>query len=287
MNKFGLETNYIQNMKKIIVPIDFSKDSLNALQHAIWIANLVDADIRIVHVTKTKNFEMPFYIENFDKMVGKSLKDFMEMIYKKYKAKVKNKLDYKIRVGKVYREIVNQAKYDDAYMIVMGTHGVSGFEEMWIGSNAYRVVSNAPCPVLTIRHGFLKCMVGNIVLPIDVSADTRKKVPFSTEIAKYLKSTVHVLLVTESNSPTIKKKVEGYGKQVVDYLKKSGVKYVLASETGDNLTDVTIEYANTIGADMISIMSEQSSTTSNLWLGAYAQQMVNHSPLPVLCHHFE
>jgi len=269
-------------MKKIIVPVDFSKDSMNALQHAIWIANLVGADVRIIHVTKSKNFEMPFYIENFDKMVGKSLKEFMEMIYNKYKPKVKNKLDYKIRVGKVYREIVNQAKYDDAYMIIMGTHGVSGFEEMWIGSNAYRVVSNAPCPVLTIRHGFLKCIVGNIILPIDISAETRKKVPFTTEIAKYFKAMVHVLLVSESSSAVIQKKLEGYGKQVAEYLKNAGVKHVVAKETGPNITDVTINYAQTVGADMIAIMTEQSSTTANLWLGAYAQQMVNHSPLPVL-----
>lgn len=269
-------------MKKIIVPVDFSKDSMNALQHAIWIANLVGADVRIIHVTKSKNFEMPFYIENFDKMVGKSLDEFMQMIYNKYKPKVKNKLDYKIRVGKVYREIVNQAKYDDAYMIIMGTHGVSGFEEMWIGSNAYRVVSNAPCPVLTIRHGFLKCIVGNIVLPIDISVETRKKVPYTTEIAKYFKAMVHILLVSESTSAVIQKKLEGYGKQVADYLKNAGVKYVIAKETGTNITDVTIHYAQTVGADMISIMTEQSSTTSNLWLGAYAQQMVNHSPLPVL-----
>jgi len=269
-------------MKKIIVPIDFSKDSINALEHAIWIANTVGADLRIIHVTKSKNFELPFTIENFDKMVGKSLDEFMQMIYKKFKSKVKGNLDYKIRIGKVYREIVNQAKYDDAYMIVMGTHGVSGFEEMWIGSNAYRVVSNAPCPVLTIRHGFRKCIVGSIVLPIDITNDTRQKVPFTTEMAKILKSTVHILLVSESTSAAITKKLENYGKQVQEYLDKNGVKHTLARSTGDNITELTIEYAQSVGADIISIMTEQSTNPSNLWLGAYAQQMVNHSPLPVL-----
>ncbi len=269
-------------MKKIIVPIDFSKDSINALEHAVWISNAVGADLRIIHVTKSKNFEMPFHIENFDKMIGKSLEDFMQLIYKKYKSKVKCKLDYKIRIGKVYREIVNQAKYDDAYMIIMGTHGVSGFEEMWIGSNAYRVVSNAPCPVLTIRHGFLRCVVKNFVLPIDVTSDTRKKVPFTAELAKFLKSNVHVLLVSESSSPTIKKKIDNYGKQVQEYLTKAGVRNVLAYGIGDNITDETINYAKSIGADLISIMSEQPENPQNLWLGAYAQQMVNHSPLPVL-----
>lgn len=269
-------------MKKIIVPIDFSKDSINALEHAVWISNAVGADLRIIHVTKSKNFEMPFTIENFDKMIGKSLEDFMQLIYKKYKAKVKGKLDYKIRVGKIYREIVNQAKYDDAYMIIMGTHGVSGFEEMWIGSNAYRVVSNAPCPVLTIRHGFLRCVVRNFVLPVDITSDTRKKVPFTAELAKFLKSTVHVLLVSESSSLTIKKKIDNYGKQVQEYLTKAGVRNVLAYGIGDNITDETIKYAKSIGADLISIMTEQPENPQNLWLGAYAQQMVNHSPLPVL-----
>ena len=59
--------------------------------------------------------------------------------------------NYKIRKGKVHVEIANQAKYSDAMLVIAGTHGVTGFEEFWIGSNAYRIVTYAPCPVITVR----------------------------------------------------------------------------------------------------------------------------------------
>jgi len=271
-------------MKKIIVPIDFSADSINALEHAINIANKVDAELRIMHVTKSKNFELPFTIEGFDQMIGKSLKDFMEVIQNKYKDKVNNKLDYKIREGKVYKEIVNQAKYDDAYMIVMGTHGASGFEEMWIGSNAYKVVSHADCPVLTIRHGFIKTKCENIVVPIDISPDTRKKVPFTIEFASYMGSKIHILLVSENDFADVNAKLEAYGKQVEEFINKHNVPFVKERIIGDNITTSTIEYAKKVGADMISIMTEQPSNIFNLWLGDYAQQMVNNAPMPVLSY---
>jgi len=55
----------------------------------------------------------------------------------------------------------------------------------------------------------------------------------------------------------------------------------------DNITEATIEYAKKIDANLISIMTEQETKTSNLWLGPYASQMVNHSPIPVLSIHPE
>lgn len=268
-------------MKNILVPIDFSADSINALEHAISFANIVNANITLIHVKKNKNFEMPFYFKDFNLAVGKSVEDFMEIIINKYKDKVKNKLDFKIRQGNVYKEITNQAKYDDAYLIVMGTHGVSGFEELWIGSNAFRVVSNAPCPIITIRNGFLHKKLKNIVMPIDLSTESRQKVPFVTELAKAFDATVNILGVSEFKSVEIKAKLKAYCSQVEEYLKEKGVKYNKNILVGSNIIDQTIEYANKVNSELIVIMTEQPTNVA-FWLGPNAQQMVNHSPIPVL-----
>jgi hypothetical protein len=70
------------------------------------------------------------------------------------------------------------AKMTDADLIIAGTHGVTGFEQYWIGSNAYRIVSYAPCPVITVRFDFdFDNDIRNVVLPIDATPDTRQKVP--------------------------------------------------------------------------------------------------------------
>lgn len=269
-------------MKKILVPIDFSSDSINALEYAIALANSIGAEVRMIHVTKSKNFELPFYIENFDNIIGKSLEDFMNIIVNKYKGEVKNNFDYKIRIGKIYREIVNQAKYDDSSLIIMGTHGVSGFEEMWIGSNAYKVVSNASCPVITVSHGHLKKTIENIILPIDITPETRKKVPFIADFALVLNAKVHMLMVSETNSEDIISKLDSYGKQVEEYFTSKKIAFTSKKAISSNNTDATIAYAKELSADLIAIMTEQVSNPMNLWLGNYAQQMINHSPIPVI-----
>jgi nucleotide-binding universal stress UspA family protein len=138
-------------MKQIIVAIDFSKTSLNALAYGIHFANKAGADLQMVWVDNTTSEEVVF--EGFAQEERTEKVALLRELQKKYNKSLKNgKLDFKTRKGKVYIELAQQAKVVNADMIITGTHGVSGFEEFWIGSNAYRIVTNAPCPVITLRH---------------------------------------------------------------------------------------------------------------------------------------
>ena len=268
-------------MKKILVPIDFSADSVNAFEFAIMLANTIGANVTMMNVKKTKTFEVPFYFKDFDLSIGKSLDDFFQILFEKYKNTVNNVLDYKIRSGNIYKEITNQAKYDDAFMIIMGTHGVSGFEELWIGSNAYRVMSNSPCPVITVRNGFPTRVFKNIVMPIDLSKESRHKVPFVAELARFCDSTVHIVGVSETSVPDIMSKISIYCQQVEEYFIDKDIPCVKQIISGASITDLTIEYAKKVDAELIAIMTEQLHHNP-FWIGPYAQQMVNHSPIPVL-----
>jgi nucleotide-binding universal stress UspA family protein len=191
------------------------------------------------------------------------------------------KLMYKVRSGKVDKEIVNQAKYHDAYMVVMGTHGISGFEPFWIGSNAYRLVVNSPCPVVTIRYGMdASKRLSKIVLPIDSTKESRQKVPFITELARHFKA--EVLIVGLVTSGAMRNLVISYCKQVENHLLQENVINSTHLVDADNITDATIKFAKENNGDLIAIMTEQETTLSNLLMGSYAQQMINHSHLPVL-----
>lgn len=195
-------------------------------------------------------------------------------------------MTYKIRKGKVHIEIANQAKYSDSMLVVAGTHGVTGFEEFWIGSNAYRIVTYSPCPVITVRSNYeIREGIGKIVLPIDSTLETRQKIPFASQWAKIFNSEIHVLSLYSTTIKAVKTRVDNYSKQVAKFLEEENVKYKLASLDAENITKSTITYANEVNADIIAIMTEQETTTANLFLGAYAQQMVNHSPIPVLSIH--
>ncbi len=272
-------------MKLILVPIDFSSDSINALEHAIIIANKTGAKLRMIHISKGKKQDVPLYFKEFSNKEQYSPEIFFKILIEKYKNKIKVPFDYKLREGKVYKEITNQAKYDDTDLIVMGSHGVSGFEAFWIGSNAYKVVSNAECNVMTIRNGFLRIGINKIVMPIDISKETRKKLKATTKLAQICNATIHVVTVRETDRPKIIARLEQYSQQVYEYLDSKSINYIKKDLYGKNITDITIDYAKEINAELITIMTEQTENTANIWLGKYAQQMVNNSPIPVLCVH--
>lgn len=270
-------------MNHILVPIDFSKDSINALEHSILIANKLDFDIRLIHVKrKNADYNASFNLNDFDEVLISGIEDNFESMIRTYKKDIKGEIDFRVREGRIYTEISNQAKYGDSDMIIMGTHGVSGFEEKWVGSNAVRVVSHSNCPVITIRYNFPKREIKKIILPIDASKETRQKVPFVAHLATIFKAEIHVVDVRDNNKASTKKTLEGYMTQVMKYLRRRKIKCVCESLKGKNLADTIIEYAILSDVDLIAIMNEHSERSKQIWLGPHAQQMVNHSPIPVI-----
>jgi nucleotide-binding universal stress UspA family protein len=272
-------------MKKILVAVDFSECSINALEHAITIANKAESGVDMIFVIKPESSRDMF--TEGPQTLSTMVKDKFDELIEKYHHRLgKNKLGYMIREGKVYSEIVREADNKDVFLVMAGTHGSSGFEEFWMGSNANRIVSAIRKPVITIRGGVnIKRHLEKIVLPLDSTPETRQKVPFTAYMAKVFNAEVHVLRVYTSNVPAVIRKVDSYSEQVVKHLEEDNIKYVLESLHADNLTDATIEYALKINANLISIMTEQETTAKNLLLGPYAHQMVNHSPIPVLSIH--
>jgi nucleotide-binding universal stress UspA family protein len=268
-------------MKQIIVAIDFSKTSMIALSYGIHIANKANANVQMVWVDNTTSEEVEFegfaHEERNEKVV--LLKELQEKFSDSLKG---GKLDFKTRKGKVYNEIAQQAKLTNADLIIAGTHGVSGFEEFWIGSNAYRIVTNAPCPVITLRHDFKGGDVKKIVIPIDSSQETRQKIPVAVQIAQLFNSEIHILSLYSTPLKSVQRRVDNYAKHVMDYCEERGVKFVSVIRETENVTRTTIDYSESISACLIAIMTEQETTASNIFLGPYAQQMVNHSPVPVL-----
>ncbi len=272
-------------MKQIIVAIDFSKCSLHALEYAIQLANKIDSNILLVWVDNTRSDES-VYTSPLDSSRKEVNENFEEIIEKYSPSLDKGEITYKIRKGKVHIELANQAKYSDAMLVVSGTHGVTGFEEFWIGSNAYRIVTYSPCPVITVRANYeFSNKVDKIILPIDSTLETRQKIPFTVKWAKIFNSEVHVLSLYSTTIKAVKNRVDNYSKQVVKFLEEENVSYKLVAKDAENITNATIKYTDEVNGDIIAIMTEQETTTSNLFLGAYAQQMVNHSPIPVLSIH--
>jgi nucleotide-binding universal stress UspA family protein len=267
-------------MKKIIVPIDFSKESLYALDYAsIW-ANKYKSDVQMVYV-QTKKASNHGLSEKKEK---ESLKKQFTEIQTKYKNKFHKDCEftYIIKTGRVFEEVAEQVEAFEDSMVICTTHGESGWSNFFIGSNTYRIVEGTMRPVLSIGVNQKHAKPETIVMPIDITKETREKVPLVANIAKHFDANVHILKVTSSTGEGIHNTLNMYAKQVAKYFDEHDVKYKSSLIVGDNITDVTIEYAKTVEANLIVIMTEQIKAWTNMLMGSYAQQMLNNSPIPVL-----
>ncbi len=271
--------------KVILVGIDFSDCSINALEHAITIARKAKAGIAMVWINHLDYSKEIFSVEPQD--LEKEVITRFEALIKKYQYHLLDeKIEYYIRKGKVYKEMCKVANEIEAFLIIIGTHGSSGFEEFWIGSNANRLVSGSSKPIITIRGGIdVGTDLKKIVLPLDSTKITRQKLPMTALLAKYFNSEVYILGIFTTTSDDIRYRVRNYVSQAEEYFVENGIKYKSTTIEADNITEATVKYAQEIGANLISIMTEQETTAANLLHGPYASQMVNHSPIPVLSIH--
>jgi nucleotide-binding universal stress UspA family protein len=272
-------------MQPIIVAVDFSNTSIHALKYSIPLANKLKSDIVMVWVDKIATTE-GIYSDTSNENRNEAKKRFEELIHQYHKNVSKEiKLEYKLRKGKIYHELDVLASTIGAMIIVTGAHGISGFEEYWIGSNAFKIVTYSNCPVITVRRDFPEGKsIDRILVPVDSSSETLQKFPFIAKLAEMFGSEVHIVATHYSQLKSIQRVAENLADQAAKYLEKHNVKLVRDKIISNDITKMTIDYALNMGADLISIMTEQE-TPANILLGPHAQQMVNQSPIPILSIH--
>lgn len=268
-------------MSEIVVAVDFSSCSMNATRTAVGIANAFKANITLVHVCKPCS-EEAVYPDTQDANFKEAEKRLKDMI-SDFKPLLHGDMRYRIRIGKVYTEIVNEAKYNEAILLIAGTHGISGFEEYFIGSNAFRLVSLSPCPMITIQTVFQKKEIKKILLPIDSSRDTRQKTNFVLEVAQKLEAEVRVLGVYDTGIKEIRKKVKNYTLQVYKFFENKGITASIDYAEGKKGSGIILDYISIHDFDMVAMMSEKDSST--MIIGNEAQRVINHAPVPVLSIH--
>lgn len=269
-------------MKTILVAIDFSKNAEHALEYALVYAKKLDATVYLIWVDNDVSDES--MIDTIKGDVRLEKKEYLKKLTNKYKDKILGgKFEIVLRKGRVYQEVAKVAQQIEADMIFAGTHGVSGFEQHWIGSNAYRIVTQAPCPVFTIRNSYeFGLSINKILLPLDNSLETKEKLPFIANLALKYNATVYLLKVYNTPISIIRKKIDKFGDDAIKYLEKEGVKYNIDKIEVKNVVASIIEFSNNNDIDLIAIMTEQGTTTANKFLGAYSKQLINNSIIPVV-----
>jgi nucleotide-binding universal stress UspA family protein len=143
-------------IKKILLPTDFSEYSRHASKYAMALAESFKAKLYLFHACEhpvagagleTYHFSLPEYIADLEQRERKALSAAATEIQE-----CGIEVEPVFVLGRAYQEIVKAAKDLNIDVITMATHGNKGLSHFVFGSTAEKVVRLAPCPVLTVKH---------------------------------------------------------------------------------------------------------------------------------------
>jgi nucleotide-binding universal stress UspA family protein len=276
-------------MKKILVPTDFSKTSVNALEVAVEIAKKSNSDITLLHVVEEAS-SSSFSVTGEWQKEGWADKLYTIKLLEKSKAQLEKlvldprfeqvKVTGELRVGNAFhgmRTIITDNKVD---LVVMGTSGRSGAVDSVIGTNTERVVRHAKCPVLSINKKPSKVNFKNIVYATAMHKDEEVFSRMVKKTQQLYNSTVHLVRI---NTPGDFQR----DYVVKDYMEKFAKKLGLKNYTVNVFNDITEEdgiiyFAETIDADMIAMATHGRTGFAHVLAGSIAEDVVSHAKRPVL-----
>jgi nucleotide-binding universal stress UspA family protein len=191
-------------------------------------------------------------------------------------------VDGKIEQGNPADTICKVASVEKYDLIVMGTHGASGLREFFIGSNSFRVVKNATCPVLTVPGNWSKNTFKKVVFPIRLLPGAIDKYDYARPIIEKNISNLLIIGLADQNNPEsfveLTKLVDLFRLQLSD----DNVEFSSILYHSKNFPEKVLQGANEYEADLIVITANLDYDLKSFFIGPFAQQIVNHSKRPVL-----
>ncbi|CAN5187382.1 universal stress protein [soil metagenome] len=276
------------NLKKILVPTDFSDHSLSALHYAAAMAKHSDAEVILLHVMENYGDNVALnQVINLTATIKKAVNDKLSQIKTDNVNLWGIKIDVRLETGKIYKVITDILAEDGIDLVVMGTHGnpgIDSIEKYILGSNAYRIIRVAECPVITVRASKGEVQFKKIVLPLDTTKQTKGKVASAIKIAKVFGATIHVISVSTRwdewrvGGDKMKKQLE----EVTAEIKKAGVTVVSEVIRNEDIADSVIQYAQKNQADLIIIMTSAELKLSEFTVGSSARSIISESLTPVM-----
>lgn len=266
----------------IVAPVDFTAQSLVAFDQACNLGKVLNAEIVVLYVIEDVNPMIKLFYKGLDDM-QEAVESNLKNLVNEQKKKIDLSYTTIVEKGRVYNKVIEVASRVEADFIVMGTK--TNTDSKYIGMNALRVVKTAPCKVITINGKSHKSGCDRIVLPLDLAKDTADKVNLAIKMAKLFKAEIYVISVLSTNKEGIilrlTKQIETVQKSIQD----SGINCIteIIKTDKEKTTAQTVrDYAKSIEADLIIIMTQKEKGLKELFLGSSAHQIINHSDIPVM-----
>ncbi len=273
-------------MKRILVPSDFSVCANNATEYAMEIAKRLDAEIHFLHFTSIPTDWINLSTSD-GKMypdVDKRIKEYMDRLNELVNQAKKRGVKASSYIGynESYRNIIDHIDRLHVDLVVMGSHGASGLKEVFLGSNAQKVIRLANVPVLVVKENTPNLSTDKMIIVSDFDpANTSNALNGLLKLGELLDLKIHLLFVnTPGNfitSETMDERLEG--------IIKNGK---IASNTTINAFNVEAGIADFLDGDneaVIGMMTHGNKGLSGLFQGSLVEEVANHIENPLLSVH--
>jgi len=277
----------------ILVPTDFGERSMAALEESFNLAKMTGLEITLFHVIRDNQNLFSAFGGERSKTMKKEFEDQVRSQLQQIAADASRRSGMRVNPvishGKANEKILKGAHLLHAKFIVQGINGEkinSGNDHL--GTHASRVIKKAECPVITVKNNHSVDRCRSILLPLDLTEETRQKVGHAIEMAKLFGSTIKVVSIYWSTkSKTVLNKLKHQMKQVEAFIGQANVKYSgqIIEESGSSkiLAPAVLEYAKSQNdIDLIMIMTQSETGLFDLFMSSSSQYMLTHAEVPVM-----
>jgi nucleotide-binding universal stress UspA family protein len=275
-------------IRKILLPTDFSEVAENAIHTAVAICTRHKAELVLVHVLEDQfalfapeAVAVPFE-ENADRRnnVAETLVALAQPLAERFDIVVSTL----VLSGDPAENICQWSAVNSIDLIIMGTHGASGLREFFIGSNAYRVVKHAACPVMTIPGTNRWIQFRRILFPVRLIGHALEKYDMIRPIIQRNGSSLIIAGIIKRNDHDGISEME---KLVNIVEKKMNDDEVVCYSEVHHAADIAQHVLHLSEAEkpdlvVITATFEHDHPVRNFFVGPYTQQIVNHCRYPVL-----
>jgi nucleotide-binding universal stress UspA family protein len=250
----------------ILIPTDFTEQSLLAIKQSYNLAKYTHSKLVILHVYQK---------------AGEERYDELTKLTKQTEVESGVPTEFMNVKGDIYNETDRVAEEIKATLIVVGLESHMKFKDIF-GGSASKLIRKAPCPVITIRGKDHRDGCENILLPLDLSRESREKVDISVQFAKYFGASIRILSVFSPSDLSYENQLLAYAHQVKQFIKSKGISCTNKSIASDTIAETVVEYANKIESDLIMIMNKPDLSVKEFFGGTEAQHIVDISNVPVM-----
>lgn len=270
-------------MKKILVPTDFSEQANIALKAAAGIARKSSAEIILLHIIDLPHEAMDMIQPGYDVPEIMFFKEHAEA--KLTQTSLSEELSglnvsQILKLGRTFDEVTEVAKANNIDLIVMGSHGASGFKELFIGSNTEKVIRTSNIPVLAIKGNETEVNFDKVVFANDFTEETAKGFQKIVDFLKLNGSTPHFLMV---NTPNNFKPTHVAEELAHVFLKQYNLdNYEFSIYNDLDIEKGILNFAERVNADLIAMGTHGRKGFARLLNGSISEDLMNHSPRSII-----